>query len=70
MAWNVAQALVLFGSMLLATWVGITAFQKVSLPGRQWLGWLQFAIAFWCADPPKAPAMLNMRVVSAAVPCL
>jgi signal transduction histidine kinase len=49
MAWNVAQALVLFGSMLLATWVGITAFQKVSLPGRQWLGWLQFAIAFWCA---------------------
>lgn len=49
MAWNVAQALVLFGSMLLATWVGITAFQKVSLPGRSWLGWLQFAIAFWAA---------------------
>ena len=49
MAWNVAQALVLFGSMLLAIWVGITAFQRMSLPGRSWLGWLQIAIAFWCA---------------------
>jgi len=49
MAWNVAQALVLFGSTLLAIRVGITAFQRPSLPGRSWLGWLQFAIAFWCA---------------------
>lgn len=49
MAWNVAQALVLFGSMALAIWVGITAFQRHSVPGRWWLGWLQIAIAFWCA---------------------
>ncbi len=49
MAWNVAQALVLFGSAALAIWVGITAFQRHSVPGRSWLGWLQIAIAFWCA---------------------
>ena len=49
MAWNVAQALVLFGSALLAIWVGITAFQKTSLPGRSWLGWMQIAIFFWAA---------------------
>ncbi|TAK10802.1 MAG: hypothetical protein EPO35_13050 [Acidobacteria bacterium] len=49
MAWNVAQALILFGSTALAIWVGITAFQRQSLPGRSWLGWLQIAIAFWGA---------------------
>ena len=49
MAWNVAQALILFGSTALAIWVGITAFQRRSLPGRSWLGWLQIAIAFWAA---------------------
>lgn len=48
MAWNVVQALVLFGSGALAVWVGITAFERQSLPGRSWLGWLQMAIAFWC----------------------
>ena len=48
MAWNVAQALVLFGSGALALWVGISAFERQSLPGRSWLGWLQIAIAFWC----------------------
>jgi signal transduction histidine kinase len=49
MAWNVVQALVLFGSTALALWVGFTAFQRASMPGRSWLGWLQMAIAFWCA---------------------
>lgn len=48
MAWNVVQALVLFGSGLLAVRVGVTAFERQSLPGRSWLGWLQMAIAFWC----------------------
>ena len=48
MAWNVVQASVLFGSTLLAVWVGVTAFERQSLPGRSWLGWLQLAIAFWC----------------------
>jgi len=48
MAWNVVQAFVLFGSAFLAVWVGVTAFERQSLPGRSWLGWLQFAIAFWC----------------------
>ncbi len=48
MAWNVAQALVLLGSGALAIWVGITAFQRRSVPGHAWLGWLQMAIAFWC----------------------
>ena len=48
MPWNVAQAVVLFGSALLAIWVGATAFERQSVPGRTWLGWLQFAIAFWC----------------------
>jgi signal transduction histidine kinase len=49
MAWNVAQALVLFGSTALAIWVGITAFRRASLPGGAWLGWAQMGIAFWCA---------------------
>lgn len=49
MAWNVVQALVLFGSTALALWVGVMALQRQSLPGRLYLGWLQFAIAFWCA---------------------
>lgn len=48
MAWNVVQALVLFSSGALAVWVGVTAFERQSLPGRSWLGWLQLAIAFWC----------------------
>jgi signal transduction histidine kinase len=48
MAWNVVQALVLFGSSALAVWVGATAFERQSLPGRSWLGWMQLAIAFWC----------------------
>ena len=48
MAWNVVQASVLFGSTVLAVWVGVTAFERQSLPGRSWLGWLQLAIAFWC----------------------
>ena len=48
MPWNVAQAVVLFGSALLAIWVGATAFERQTVPGRTWLGWLQFAIAFWC----------------------
>ncbi len=48
MAWNVVQALVLFGSSALAVWVGATAFGRQSLPGRSWLGWMQWAIAFWC----------------------
>lgn len=48
MAWNVVQAAVLFGSGLLALWVGVTAFERQSLPGRSWLGWLQMAIFFWC----------------------
>lgn len=48
MAWNVVQASVLFGSGALAVWVGVTAFERPSLPGRSWLGWLQMAIALWC----------------------
>ena len=48
MAWNVVQAFVLFGSSALAFGVGVTAFARQALPGRAWLGWLQFAIAFWC----------------------
>ena len=48
MAWNVVQALVLFASGVLAVWVGVTAFERQSLPGRSWLGWLQLAAAFWC----------------------
>ncbi len=48
MAWNVVQALVLFGASALAVWVGATAFERQSLPGRSWLGWMQFSIAFWC----------------------
>lgn len=48
MAWNVVQAFVLFGAGALAVWVGVTAFERQSLPGRSWLGWLQMAIAFWC----------------------
>ncbi len=48
MAWNVVQASVLFGAMILAVWVGVSAFERQSLPGRSWLGWMQLAIAFWC----------------------
>ena len=48
MAWNVVQASVLGGAGAVAVWVGVTAFERQSLPGRSWLGWLQMAIAFWC----------------------
>jgi hypothetical protein len=47
MAWNVVQALVLFGSSALAVWVGATAFERQSLPGRSWLGWMQLESALW-----------------------
>jgi PAS domain S-box-containing protein len=48
MTWNVLQAWVLFASAAVAIWVGVTAFERQSLPGRSWLGWLQLSIAVWC----------------------
>ena len=35
MPWNVAQAVVLFGSALLAIWVGATAFERQTVPGKR-----------------------------------